>query len=209
VTEDIASPALEGFFLGAGLIIAIGAQNAFVLRQGLLREHVFAVATVCALSDLLLIAAGVSGVGGLVREAPAVAMAVTVAGAAFLFGYGLLAFRRALAPGRLDAADRGAKSLGAAILTALALTFLNPHVYLDTVVLIGSISARHAGWAAVAFAAGAGAASIVWFYGLGFGARLLAPLFARPAAWRALDLFIAVVMWAIAFRLALEAFGAA
>jgi L-lysine exporter family protein LysE/ArgO len=199
--------AVEGFLLGAGLIIAIGAQNAFVLRQGLKREHVFAVATVCSLSDALLIAVGVAGMGGLVKASPVLLTLVTVAGIAFLAAYGATAFFRALRPGRLEAAASRRQSLGATLLTALALTFLNPHVYLDTVVLIGGLSARHQGSAAVAFAAGAAAASAVWFYGLGFGARLLAPLLARPAAWRLLDLAIAIVMWGIAIRLAVEAFA--
>jgi L-lysine exporter family protein LysE/ArgO len=205
--SGLGAPAVEGFLLGAGLIIAIGAQNAFVLRQGLLRRHVFAVATVCAISDLFLIAAGVAGLGSLIRAAPAFGDAVTIAGALFLFGYGVLAFRRAIAPGRLDAAPEGVSGPASAILTAFALTFLNPHVYLDTVVLIGSLSARYQGAAAIAFGWGAGIASIAWFYGLGYGARLLAPLFARPTAWRLLDLSIGVVMWAIALRLALEALG--
>jgi len=203
--EVVASAAVEGLLLGAGLIVAIGAQNAFVLRQGLLRRHVFAVATLCAVSDLVLIAAGVAGLGSLVRAAPTVLLAVTLAGAAFLAAYGVLAFRRALRPGTLRAAVTGPAGLGAALATAMALTWLNPHVYLDTVVLVGSLSARHEGTSAAAFGAGAGLASILWFYGLGFGARLAAPLFARPAAWRLLDLLIGLVMWAIAARLVLEA----
>jgi L-lysine exporter family protein LysE/ArgO len=197
--------AVEGFLLGAGLIIAIGAQNAYVLRQGLRREHVFAVTTICWISDALLIVVGVAGVGGLVKSHPAVLTAITIAGVAFLAGYGAIAFRRALRPGRLVGADTPPQSLRATILTALALTFLNPHVYLDTVVLIGGLSARHEGAAAIAFATGAALASVAWFYGLGFGARLLAPLLARPAAWRCLELGIALVMWGIAIRLGLEA----
>jgi L-lysine exporter family protein LysE/ArgO len=200
--------AIEGFLLGAGLIIAIGAQNAFVLRQGLKREHVFAVATVCSLSDALLIAVGVAGMGELIKTSPVLLTVITVAGIVFLATYGAIAFLRALRPGRLEAAESRTQSLGATLLTALALTFLNPHVYLDTVVLVGGLSARHEGPSAVAFAVGAAAASVVWFYGLGFGARLLAPLLARPAAWRLLDLAIAIVMWGIAIRLGVEAFAA-
>jgi L-lysine exporter family protein LysE/ArgO len=200
--------AAEGFLLGAGLIIAIGGQNAFVLRQGLKREHVFAVATVCWLSDALLIAVGVAGMGELVKASPVLLTLVTVAGIAFLATYGAIAFIRALRPGWLEAAASRRQGLGATLLTALALTFLNPHVYLDTVVLIGGLSARHEGGAAVAFAVGAAAASAVWFYGLGFGARLVAPLLARTAAWRLLDLGIAIVMWGIAIRLAVEGFAA-
>lgn len=198
--------ALEGFLLGAGLIVAIGAQNAFVLRQGLRREHVFAVTTVCWLSDAALIAVGVAGAGRLVKAHPALLAAVTLAGIAFLAVYGAIAFRRALRPGGLVGTDAPGQPLRATLLTVLALTFLNPHVYLDTVVLVGGLSARHEGSAAAAFAAGAALASVVWFYGLGFGARLLAPLLARPVAWRILDLGIALVMWGIAIRLGWEAF---
>ena len=200
--------AIEGLLLGASLIVAIGAQNAFVLRQGLARRHVFAVASVCALSDLVLIAAGVGGLGTLVREAPALLTVVSLGGAVFLAAYGLLSFYRALRPGALAPAERAATGFGATIATCLALTFLNPHVYLDTVVLIGALSARHPGAGAVAFGAGAGMASVIWFYGLGYGARLAAPIFARPMAWRILDTLIGVVMLAIALRLVGEAWPA-
>lgn len=199
------SAALEGVLLGAGLIIAIGAQNAFVLRQGLQRRHVFAVATVCAVSDAVLIAAGVAGLGALVKQHPAWLAAVTIAGAVFLAVYGLLSLRRALRPVSLRPAADAAASLAATVATCLALTFLNPHVYLDTVVLIGGLSARYASTGSVAFGVGAAVASTVWFYGLAYGARLLAPLFARPQAWRVLDIIIALVMWGIAARLVGEA----
>ena len=139
------SAAVEGFLLGASLIVAIGAQNAFVLRQGLARRHVFAVASICALSDLVLIAAGVGGLGTLVHEAPSLLTAVSLAGAAFLAVYGLLSFHRALRPEALTPADRSTAGLAATVATCLALTFLNPHVYLDTVVLIGALSGRHPG----------------------------------------------------------------
>ena len=201
------SAAIEGFLLGASLIIAIGAQNAFVLRQGLVRRHVFAVATVCALSDLMLIAAGVGGLGTLVREAPSLLAAVSLGGAAFLAAYGLMSFHRALRPGALAPAERATAGLAATVATCLALTFLNPHVYLDTVVLVGALSARHAGAGSAAFGAGAGLASITWFYGLGYGARLAAPIFARPMAWRILDTLIGVVMLALALRLVGEAWS--
>jgi L-lysine exporter family protein LysE/ArgO len=202
------SAAVEGFLLGASLIIAIGAQNAFVLRQGLARSHVFAVASICALSDLVLIAAGVGGLGALVREAPSLLAAVSLAGAVFLAVYGLLSFHRALRPGALTPSERQAAGLAATIATCLALTFLNPHVYLDTVVLIGALSGRHPGAGALAFGAGAGLASVVWFYGLGYGARLAAPIFARPKAWQVLDTLIGVVMLALAARLVGEAWPA-
>ena len=196
--------ALEGFFLGASLIVAIGAQNAFVLRQGLEQRHVFAVATVCAVSDAVLIAAGVAGLGSLIQRAPWLLATVTVGGAVFLVTYGLLSLRRAFRRESLRPAAASGGGLAAALSTALALTWLNPHVYLDTVVLIGALSARHPPAGAVAFGAGAALASVVWFYGLGYGARLAAPLFARPRAWQILDVLIALVMWAIAARLIAE-----
>lgn len=199
--------AVEGFLLGAGLIVAIGAQNAFVLRTGLDRRHVFPVVTLCAVSDAVLITAGIAGLGFLAQGTPWVLTVATFGGAAFLVAYGALSFRRALRPEVLRAAPEDGAGLGTAVATALALTWLNPHVYLDTVVLIGALSARYTSSAATAFGAGAVLASIVWFYGLGYGARLLAPLFARPQAWRILDVGIGVVMWAIAARLLAEAFG--
>ena len=199
------SAALEGFLLGASLIVAIGAQNAFVLRQGLARRHVFAVATVCSLADLALVAAGIGGLGTLIRQTPSLLTGVALAGAAFLTVFGLMSFRRALRPDTLTPAPAAEPGLAATIVTCLALTFLNPHVYLDTVVLIGGLSARHAGSGAVAFGAGAGLASLAWFYGLAYAARLAAPVLARPPAWRVLDTLIGIVMLAIAARLAGEA----
>jgi L-lysine exporter family protein LysE/ArgO len=195
-------PARTGFLIGLGLIVAIGAQNAFVLRQGLLRRHVLAVTTVCAASDALLIVAGVAGLGTLVQSSPVLIAAATLGGALFLAAYAVKAARRALHPGRLTAGSGdGQAALGPTLAAALAFTFLNPHVYLDTVVLVGSLSARFEGAARVAYAVGAASASAVWFYGLGYGARLLAPLFARPAAWRVLDALIALVMATIAASL--------
>jgi L-lysine exporter family protein LysE/ArgO len=194
--------AASGFFVGLSLILAIGAQNAFVLRQGLRREHVFAVCLTCALSDAILIAAGVAGMGWLATEAPWLAPAMTWAGAAFLIVYGALALRRALSPGALAAAGQGGGSLRAALATCLALTWLNPHVWLDTVVLLGSVSAQYPG-NGLAFGLGAATASFAFFFALGYGARALAPVFARPAAWRLLDIGVGVVMWAIAAKLLL------
>ena len=188
---------LSGFFLGGSLIVAIGAQNAFILRQGLLRRHVFILCLICALSDALLIAAGVAGLGTLVAQSPLLIRVVTIGGALFLFGYALLAFRRAWRPDAMKAASQGEASLKSAIAACLAFTFLNPHVYLDTVLLVGSISATHEGPARATFAAGAMLASFVWFFALGYGARLLQPVFARPAAWRVLDIAIGIVMAAI------------
>ena len=190
--------ALQGFSLGAGLIIAIGAQNAFVLRQGLKREHVLPVVLVCILADGLLIALGCAGFGTLVAAQPALLTAVGLGGAAFLAWYGVRALRSALAPGALVAGGPEPIPLGRALATVSALTLLNPHVYLDTVVLLGGIAGRFPSDERVFFAGGAVTASVTWFLALGYGARLLAPVFARPAAWRVLDLVIAAVMLTLA-----------
>jgi L-lysine exporter family protein LysE/ArgO len=196
------APAAEGFALGLSLILAIGAQNAFVLRQGLRGEHVGAVVAVCAISDAALIALGVAGFGRLNAGLPWLAPALTWGGVAFLAAYGALALRRAWAGGAaLDPAQAPPQPLGAVLATCLALTWLNPHVWLDTVVLLGSIGARH-DTARPLFALGAMTASAVFFSALGFGARLLAPLLARPGAWRVLEAAIGAVMWALALRLA-------
>jgi L-lysine exporter family protein LysE/ArgO len=200
MSEALAS-AIEGFLLGASLIVAIGAQNVFVLKQGLLRSHVFVVALTCALADATLIAAGVAGLGSLVRAVPGILPAVTALGAVFLAAYGARAARRAIMGASIAASADAGRSLRSVLATCLALTFLNPHVYLDTVVLIGAVSARHPPPLNVAFGAGAALASAAWFYALAYGARLLAPLFSRPLAWRLLDGAITLVMWTIAGRL--------
>jgi len=192
--------ALSGLAFGLSLIVAIGAQNAFVLRQGLRGEHVALVVAVCAVSDAILIAAGVAGAGALLREAPAVVDAVRIGGAAFLLGYAGLAARRAWRPGTLHAAGAQTSGVRGTLAAVLALTWLNPHVYLDTVVLLGSVAGSHVPrqwW----FAGGAALASAVWFTGLGLGARLLRPVFARPAAWRVLDGGVAVLMLGLALSL--------
>jgi L-lysine exporter family protein LysE/ArgO len=198
---------VDGFLLGAGLIIAIGAQNAFVLRQGLKREFVFVVCLICSLSDALLIAAGVAGLGAIVRQSEALLVAVTAGGGAFLFVYGVRAFMRAARPAAMQAREAGAGGLAGAVTACLAFTFLNPHVYLDTVLLLGSLAGRYAGWGRFAYGVGATLASFAWFYALGYGARLIAPLFADPRAWRALDIAVGLVMWWIAARLALSLFS--
>lgn len=194
---------VAGLGTGLSLIVAIGAQNAFVLRQGLRREHVPAVVTVCALSDLLLIAAGVAGLGTLVALRPGALTVIAWAGAAFLVVYGMLAARRALRPGALRADEDAATgtSMRGSVLTCIGLTWLNPHVYLDTVLLLGSVAAGYGAhrWD---FAIGAGTASVLWFCGLGFGARFARPLFARPIAWRVLDSAIAMTMILLGIRLA-------
>ena len=202
---SLVDAALQGLGLGFGLIVAIGAQNAFVLRIGLVRRFVLSVVLFCALSDAVLILLGCAGLGSLVAAFPAALRAVAAAGTLFLAWYGALALRRALHPGHLEAGDGVPATLRGAMLAIVAFTWLNPHVYLDTVVLVGGISARFDGPDRVAFALGACLASLLWFTVLGYGARLLAPVFARPAAWRILDLLIAVVMFLIAFQLAGEA----
>ena len=195
--------ALSGLGFGLSLIVAIGAQNAFVLRQGLRREHVLPVVVICALSDALLIALGVGGLGSLLQLVPWLLVVVRLGGAAFLIVYGILAARRAFRPAALVATDDGRRTpLWTAVTTVLALTWLNPHVYLDTIVLLGSIAATHGDdrwW----FGLGAVVASILWFTALGFGARYLRPLFATPVSWRILDGVIAIVMIAIAVSLLL------
>src|SRR3954447_13252640 len=193
-----------GLGLGLGLIVAIGAQNAFVLRQGLRLEHVAAVVVVCAVSDVALIAAGVLGAGAALSRVPWLIPVVCFAGAAFLLGYGVLAARRALRPGVLLPDATGARTgLAVTVGTCLALTWLNPHVYLDTVVLLGSMASTYDEYR-WQFAAGSAVGSILWFTALGFGARLLRPVFARPVAWRVLDGGIAVVMSGLAVSLAVR-----
>ena len=195
---------LAGFGLSFSLILAIGAQNAFVLRQGLRRDHVLAVCLFCGLSDALLILAGVYGFGALAQMIPGFETAMRWGGAGFLIWYGARSFRAAWRGGAaLEAGGALSPSLRATLATLAAITWLNPHVYLDTVVLVGSVSAQYdPRWA---FAAGAALASFTFFFMLGFGARLLAPLFARPRAWQGLDALIGVVMWAIAASLILGA----
>jgi L-lysine exporter family protein LysE/ArgO len=193
---------LPGFLTMASLIIAIGAQNAYVLRTGITRRHVGLVVTVCAVSDAVLVVAGVLGIGGLVTAHPGVLTAVRWVGAAYLVGYGLLCLRSARHPKGLDAQGTVATRSGV-FATVLALTWLNPHVYLDTVLLVGSLANQHGPDGRWWFTAGAATASVAWFATLGYGARLLAPLFARPATWRVLDVVIALVMFTIAATLVL------
>ncbi|WP_432157398.1 MULTISPECIES: LysE/ArgO family amino acid transporter [unclassified Streptomyces] len=186
--------AAAGFGTGLSLIVAIGAQNAFVLRQGIRRDAVLAVVGICALSDVVLIALGVGGVGAVVVAWPQALTAVAWIGGAFLLGYGVLAARRVLRPGgALVAQGEAAGSRRRAVLTCLALTWLNPHVYLDTVFLLGSIAADR-GPLRWTFGVGAALASLCWFAALGFGARLLGRFLARPAAWRVLDGLVAATM---------------
>lgn len=191
---------ITGLLTGLTLIIAIGVQNAFVLRQGLLREHVLIVVTICALSDLVLILAGVAGIGVIIEQAGWAVEIVRWAGVAFLTWYGVTTLLRARRPGTLEAVRGAGTSRRGAATKAVALTWLNPHVYLDTVLFLGSIGNSQVGgrWA---FAVGACAASILWFTALGFGAHRAAGSLATPRAWRILDVTIGIVMLAIAVRL--------
>ncbi|WP_329376929.1 LysE/ArgO family amino acid transporter [Streptomyces sp. NBC_01351] len=205
MTHGILTAALAGFGTGLSLIVAIGAQNALVLRQGARRQSVFAVVAICAVSDAVLITLGVAGVGAFVTAWPAALTAVGIAGGGFLICYGALAARRALrpAPGAALTTEGGASGSGsgsgshpgrrAAVLTCLAMTWLNPHVYLDTVLLLGSLAADR-GDLRWAFGTGAVLASLTWFSTLGYGARLLSGLLARPSAWRVLDGLVAATM---------------
>ncbi|WP_394836746.1 LysE/ArgO family amino acid transporter [Pendulispora rubella] len=191
--------AVAGFSSSFGLIVAIGAQNAFVLKQGLRREHVLPIVMVCAFSDALLIAAGIAGLGALVQAHPDVVTGIRWVGAAFLGGYAFLAAKRAWRPGTLTATQAGPSRLGATLLTCLAFTYLNPHVYIDTVLLLGAIANQQTHrWV---FGAGAATASVVWFTMLGLGAHKLAPVLARPVAWRVIDAAIATMMLGIAVAL--------
>ena len=202
---------IAGLLTGLSLIVAIGAQNAFVLRQGLRRDYVGPIVTVCTLSDLVLIVAGVAGIGAVIQHADWALQAVRWFGVAFLTWYGLSSAWRARHPSALPApsgaganADANAAGVGLAstLRRAFALTWLNPHVYLDTVVLLGSIANTHGPSGRWLFAIGAGVASTLWFAGLGFGARFAAPLLTTPRAWQVLDLLIAATMLAIAAKLA-------
>jgi L-lysine exporter family protein LysE/ArgO len=189
-----------GFFLGGSLIIAIGAQNAFVLRQGLLKSHVLPIVAFCAVSDAALILLGVAGFGEAIKAAPSLLKAVTWGGALFLLWYGFSAFRRAFVASKLEVEASAGLSLTAALAQCAAFTWGNPHVYIDTVVLVGGISTGFGDnrwW----YALGASIASFIWFFALGFGARLLIPVFAKPMAWKLLDIGIGCVMWLLAFKL--------
>lgn len=196
---------IKGMALGASLIIAIGLQNAFILRQGIKNRHIFASALTASLIDVLLIGAGIMGFGYLIEQHPDLIQWVTWGGAAFLFVYGLKSFFNALKPEQMDE-DRAKgmmkeDSVKEVILIILGISLLNPHVYLDTVILIGGLSASYGEVGKYWFGGGAMLASFIWFFTLGYGARLLTPLFAKPKAWQILDILIGVVMWGIAVSL--------
>jgi L-lysine exporter family protein LysE/ArgO len=194
------SAAAAGFGTGLSLIVAIGAQNAFVLRQGIRRDAVLAVVGICALSDAALIALGVGGVGAVVVAWPGALTAVGLIGGVFLLGYGVLAARRVFRPAALRAEGEASGSRRRAVLACLAMTWLNPHVYLDTVFLLGSIAAER-GPLRWTFGLGAALASLCWFTALGFGARLLSRFLAKPSAWRVLDGLVAATMIALGVSL--------
>ncbi len=197
----MSSPLVIGFLASFTLIAAIGAQNAFVLRQGIRRQHVLAVVALCTVSDIVLIAAGIAGVGVLISAHPGALNVAKFGGALFLVCYGLLAARRAWRPNSLKPAETAPARLAEVLVTCAALTFLNPHVYLDTVVLLGALANEHRDerWL---FGIGAVTASAVWFVSLGLGARRLAGLFATPLTWRVLDGLIAVTMIGLGVTLA-------
>ncbi|TXH92368.1 MAG: amino acid transporter [Pseudomonas sp.] len=196
----------NGLLVAAGLIVAIGAQNAFVLAQSLRREHHLPVAALCVTCDALLVAAGVFGLASLLAQSPLLLAVARWGGAAFLLWLGVQALRRALNPQALQQQDSGPRSRRAVLLAALAVTLLNPHVYLDTVLLIGSLGAQQP--VPGAYALGAASASLLWFFTLALGAAWLAPWLARPATWRLLDLAVAAMMLAVAGQLLLRAPGA-
>jgi L-lysine exporter family protein LysE/ArgO len=193
---------VAGLLTGLSLIVAIGAQNAFVLRQGLLRQHVGPVVAVCSVSDLVLISAGVAGIGAIVQHAPTALDVVRWLGVAFLTAYGVRSLWRARHADALTASSVAEPRFRGAMVQTVALTWLNPHVYLDTVLLLGSIAAHHGPTGKWWFAVGAGVGSILWFTGLGYGARLAAPLLSRRRAWQVLDVLIGLTMLTIAYQLA-------
>jgi L-lysine exporter family protein LysE/ArgO len=197
------SAAVAGFLLGGSLIVAIGAQNAFVIRQGALNAHVFWVCLFCSVCDAILIWAGVFGLGALIKLVPMFIPILTYGGAAFLIWYGVKALLRALNPSGMSSSSESAGTLKAALAACAAFTLLNPHVYLDTVVLVGSIANARPQGEQIPFATGASVASLTWFFALGFGAKALGPWLTQPKVWRVIDFIIAGVMFLLALKLLL------
>ncbi len=193
--------AVSGFLMGGSLIVAIGAQNAFVIRQGALNSHVFWVCAFCSVSDAVLIWGGVYGLGALIKIVPLLIPFLTYGGAAFLLWYGVKALLRVMRPAGLALAHEAVPSLRWALMACAAFTLLNPHVYLDTVILVGSVANARAAGEQVPFAFGASLASLVWFFALGYGAKALGPWLVRPNVWRIIDACIAAVMFLLAFKL--------
>jgi L-lysine exporter family protein LysE/ArgO len=208
MSENDAVIALNGFLISIGLLVAIGPQNVYVLRKGLVGRHVLAVSSICFLSDSALIILGAAGFGTVAIRYPGLESVLAILGAAFLFWYGWRSFREAANPLAItekDISEAGGKArgkgIGAAIAMALALTFLNPHTYVDTLIILGGMSAHHAGGAKTAFVLGAVAGSAIWFYGLGYGAQFFAPAFKSRTAWRLLDTIVGLIMWAMGLML--------
>ncbi|MDE1915611.1 MAG: amino acid transporter [Sphingomonadales bacterium] len=198
---------LAGFALSAALIVAIGAQNLFVMRQGLRREHVGPIVLFCGSADAVLIAAGVGGVGAILGAIPALTFALSLGGAVFLGWYGIKAFQRMASNDVMTVSQGAGITLGRALASTAAFTFLNPHVYLDTVLLMGAAGGSQPAGLRPYFVAGAASASFCWFAALGYGARILAPVFARPTAWRVLDAIVGATMVTLAASLAMHALG--
>ncbi len=195
------TPFIQGFGTGGGLIVAIGAQNAFVLSQGVRRNHHFIVALICIVCDAVFISVGVAGFGRAVSTNPTLSQLVAWGGAGFLFFYGLGSLRSALRGGSMDISDRSVRTLRAAIFTTFAVTLLNPHFYLDTVLLLGSVSSQFHGESRLYFLVGAVSASTLWFISLSLGGQMLAPLFKKQISWRILDSVVCATMWALAVSL--------
>lgn len=194
-------PFLQGFAIGGGLIIAIGAQNSFVLAQGVKKQHVFLVPLLCSLIDVSLITAGAIGVGTLISAHPEISTYAAVGGAIFLAGYGLRALYSAFQANILPTAATTKTSQASIIMMTLALSLLNPHVYFDTLVMLGSIASQFDGTPRVAFTLGACCASVLWFFALSLGGTLLAPFFRKPLSWRILNILICMIMWVIALSI--------
>lgn len=197
-------PFLQGFGTGGGLIVAIGAQNAFVLSQGVRRNHHFAIAAICIICDVVFISAGIVGFGAAISASPAFEQLAAWGGAGFLFFYGLGSLRSAVKGGRLDESEQSAGSLKTAIIATLAVTLLNPHFYLDTVILMGGVSSRFHGESLVHFWVGSVSASALWFISLSLGGQILAPLFRKQISWRILDSLVCATMWTIAVSLVMH-----
>jgi L-lysine exporter family protein LysE/ArgO len=198
------TPFLQGFGTGGGLIVAIGAQNAFVLSQGILRNHHVIIALICVVCDAVFISAGVAGFGTTVSNNPTLSQLAGWGGAGFLFFYGMGSLRSALRGGSMVANDRTIMTLRAAIIATLAVTLLNPHFYLDTVILLGSVSSQFQGESRLYFWVGAVSASTLWFISLSFGGQILAPLFKKQISWRILDSLVCATMWTIAVLLIID-----
>jgi L-lysine exporter family protein LysE/ArgO len=195
------SALLSGFALGGGLIVAIGAQNAFVIRQGVIGRYLLAVCLFCAVSDAVLIWSGVFGLASLIKAWPQLITIMTYGGAAFLIYYGIKALRRAMNPESMQLSESATESLWSALATCAAFTWLNPHVYLDTVVLVGSIANARPSGEQAPFALGASLASLLWFFSIGYGAAMLRPFLSKPSVWRMIDYAIAAIMFLLAAKL--------